>query len=127
MKGTVVIVGLGLIGGSIALCIRARHPKAHIIGVDISEQTILAGDSLGIIDEGTTNLADVIADADLLIFCCPVQQTEKIFSRAARVSIERQFTDNRYGKYKNASDGTCSDASGSGIHVYWGASDGGFS
>ncbi|MBC1434708.1 prephenate dehydrogenase [Paenilisteria rocourtiae] len=80
MKGTVVIVGLGLIGGSIALCIRARHPKAHIIGVDISEQTILAGDSLGIIDEGTTNLADVIADADLLIFCCPVQQTEKFLA-----------------------------------------------
>ncbi|WP_430534139.1 prephenate dehydrogenase [Listeria rocourtiae] len=80
MKGTVVIVGLGLIGGSIALCIRARHPQARIIGVDISEQTILAGDSLGIIDEGTTNLADVIADADLLIFCCPVQQTEQFLA-----------------------------------------------
>ncbi|MBC1457460.1 prephenate dehydrogenase [Listeria newyorkensis] len=80
MKGTVVIVGLGLIGGSIALCIRAKHPQAHIIGVDISEQTILAGDSLGIIDEGTTNLVDVIARADLLVFCCPVQQTEQFLA-----------------------------------------------
>ncbi|MBC2105192.1 prephenate dehydrogenase [Listeria booriae] len=80
MKGTVVIVGLGLIGGSIALCIRAKHPQAHIIGVDISEQTILSGDSLGIIDEGTTNLADVVSRADLLVFCCPVQQTERFLA-----------------------------------------------
>ncbi len=34
-KKRVVIIGLGLIGGSIALAIRKKHPAVTIIGIDL--------------------------------------------------------------------------------------------
>ena len=43
MKGRVFVIGLGLIGGSLALCIKKEHEDATIIGFDInSEQARLA-------------------------------------------------------------------------------------
>ncbi|MDC9221308.1 prephenate dehydrogenase/arogenate dehydrogenase family protein, partial [Clostridioides difficile] len=81
MKGTVVIVGLGLIGGSIALAIKAQHPEAHIIGIDVSYHSLEVGKSLGVIDEiGESILIDG-PKADLLIFCCPVKETEQLLMR----------------------------------------------
>lgn len=81
MKGTIVIVGLGLIGGSIALAIKAKHPEAHIIGIDVSYHSLEVGKSLGVIDEiGESILIDG-PKADLLIFCCPVKETEQLLMR----------------------------------------------
>ncbi len=40
-----------LIGGSIALAIKAKHPEAHIIGIDVSYHSLEVGKSLGVIDE----------------------------------------------------------------------------
>ncbi|MFX3801914.1 prephenate dehydrogenase, partial [Streptococcus suis] len=39
MKKTFLIVGLGLIGSSLALCIRKDHPDYHLIGFDTNEQS----------------------------------------------------------------------------------------
>ncbi|WP_143754837.1 prephenate dehydrogenase/arogenate dehydrogenase family protein, partial [Listeria seeligeri] len=88
MKGTVVIVGLGLIGGSIALAIKAKHPEAHIIGIDVSYHSLEVGQSLGVIDEiGESILIDG-PKADLLIFCCPVKETEQLLNRLPGIALK---------------------------------------
>ncbi len=51
MKDTILLAGIGLIGGSIALAIKKEHPHKRIIGVDISEEQLTAALKLGIIDE----------------------------------------------------------------------------
>ncbi|WP_088825459.1 prephenate dehydrogenase [Listeria goaensis] len=90
MKGTVVIVGLGLIGGSIALSIKAKHKEAHIIGIDVSLNTLEEGLSLGIIDEiGESVLIDA-PKADLLIFCCPVKETEELVRHLPGLNLKEQ-------------------------------------
>jgi len=35
---TILLAGLGLIGGSIALAIKKEHPGKRIIGFDVSEE-----------------------------------------------------------------------------------------
>ncbi|MFP3361540.1 prephenate dehydrogenase, partial [Planococcus sp. SIMBA_143] len=43
MNGTVLIIGMGLIGGSLALCIKKEHPDAKIIGHDVNDKEVRLG------------------------------------------------------------------------------------
>lgn len=65
----IAIIGIGLIGGSIAL--RINGFRTNIIGVDKSEEHLDKALELGIIDE-KMNLDDAIAIADLVILAIPV-------------------------------------------------------
>ena len=55
--GTVAIVGVGLIGGSIGLALRARGLSGRVIGIGRSEARLDEAVALGAIDEATTDLA----------------------------------------------------------------------
>ncbi|EUJ19624.1 prephenate dehydrogenase [Listeria aquatica] len=88
MKGNVVIVGLGLIGGSIALAIREQHQEAHIIGLDVSMRTLETGLELGVIDEIGESLLIDAKRADLLIFCCPVKETEALLRHLPKLKLK---------------------------------------
>ncbi|NEU31143.1 prephenate dehydrogenase [bacterium LRH843] len=77
MKRTVLIVGLGLIGGSIALSIRNEH-DVHIRGFDISEEQLKMALSLKVIDEATSSIEEGVVNADLIIFATPVLKTEEL-------------------------------------------------
>ncbi len=70
--GTVTIVGVGLIGGSIGLALRARGLADRIVGVGRSEQSLSEAESLGIIDESSTDLPQAVARADVAVICTPV-------------------------------------------------------
>ena len=71
---TLVIVGVGLIGGSVGLAVRARGVFRRIIGVGRSEETLAIAVRAGCIDEGATDLADVARIADLIVVCTPVDR-----------------------------------------------------
>ncbi len=73
----VCVVGLGLIGGSIALAIQREH-DAFIIGVEVDENQLKLAESLKIIDQGTRSLAEGVCEADLIIFATPVTKTEEL-------------------------------------------------
>jgi prephenate dehydrogenase len=66
------IVGLGLIGGSIALAAREIWPKALVIGVD-DKEVLETAMRLHAIDVAADDLI-VLAEADLVILAAPVQQ-----------------------------------------------------
>ena len=76
------IVGLGLIGGSIALAARQIWPAGLVIGVDrkdVLERAMV----LHAIDVAADDPV-VLAEADLVILAAPIQQNLEILSRAAR-------------------------------------------
>ncbi|GLB57987.1 prephenate dehydrogenase [Cytobacillus sp. NCCP-133] len=78
MRGKVFIIGLGLIGGSLALSIKRSHSESIIIGFDINhEQSRLAG-MLGIVDEIVPGIVEGASEADLILIAAPVQETERI-------------------------------------------------
>jgi prephenate dehydrogenase len=70
--GTVAIVGVGLIGGSIGLALRARGLNGRVIGIGRDEARLDEAVALGVIDEGTTDLEAGVAAAEVVVVCTPV-------------------------------------------------------
>jgi prephenate dehydrogenase len=68
----IAVVGLGLIGGSIALAVRRRWPSVAILAVD-RQPVIERALGMQIVDEGNTS-AGSVDGADLLVLAAPVLQ-----------------------------------------------------
>lgn len=69
---TLVIVGVGLLGGSVALAAKRRGIVRRVIGAGRNTQRLDAACSAGIIDAVAGSLAEAAAQADLLINALPV-------------------------------------------------------
>jgi len=81
--GTVVIVGVGLIGGSVGLALRDRGRALRVVGVGRDPGRLDEALRLGAIDEGTTDLARASAGADVVVVCTPVDRIAADVVRAA--------------------------------------------
>lgn len=78
---TAGVVGLGLIGGSMALGLRAAG--ARVLGVDVDEVALALALQRGAIDAASTDL-DTVAGADLVIVATPLAQVAAVGIAAAR-------------------------------------------
>lgn len=68
----IAIIGVGLIGGSVALAARQRgHAVKGFARSEASRQRALEA---GVVAEATIDLAEAVADADLVLACTPVGQ-----------------------------------------------------
>ncbi len=74
LEETLVIVGVGLIGGSIAAAARQRRVARRVIGVGRNPQRLSAVLEAALVDDVTTDLADAARHATLMIFCTPVEE-----------------------------------------------------
>ena len=70
----ILIVGVGLIGGSLALALRKSGYAGHIAGIDRSEEALRRALELGLIDEAAVSLAEAAGKADLILVAAPVAQ-----------------------------------------------------
>lgn len=68
---TVVILGLGLIGGSLARALRKSGFSKHFVGYGHREPSLRRGVELGVIDDYTLDLDEAIDRADILVLCAP--------------------------------------------------------
>jgi cyclohexadieny/prephenate dehydrogenase len=66
------LVGLGLIGSSIARAARHLNLARTIAATDLDESVLQRVRELGLADVATRNVADAVAGADLVILCVPV-------------------------------------------------------
>ena len=69
----VTIIGVGMMGGSLGMAIRAAGVAGRIIGVDTRADILERAEALGVIDEGTTDLQKGVADADCVLLAAPVK------------------------------------------------------
>lgn len=76
---TIVIVGVGLIGGSFARAMRQAGFDGRILGVS-SPATVAKATRLGVIDEALP-LEDAAAQADLVFLSQPIRQILDIFPK----------------------------------------------
>lgn len=88
MKGRVFVIGLGLIGGSLALCVKAQHRDCKIIGFDIYEEQGKLAKMLGVVDELTDSIEASAKEADLILIATPVQETERILDLLAGIPLK---------------------------------------
>jgi prephenate dehydrogenase len=66
------IIGVGLLGGSIGMAIKAALSNCEIIGYGHRAETLERAVQVGAIDRGTSDLKSAVSDADLVILCTPV-------------------------------------------------------
>ena len=70
-ESRVAIVGLGLMGGSLAGALRGKCRA--VVGVARRDETLTEARAHRLIDEGTTELADGVRNADIAILATPVR------------------------------------------------------
>jgi cyclohexadieny/prephenate dehydrogenase len=68
----VTIIGLGLIGSSIARAVQAQMPTVRLTGHDASPEVRERARKIGFCDDITDTAGASVLDADLVIFCVPV-------------------------------------------------------
>lgn len=73
MLDKLVIVGVGLIGGSVALAAKRAHLARRIVGVGRAGENMRAAVELGVIDAAEP-METAVADADLVLLAMPVGQ-----------------------------------------------------
>jgi prephenate dehydrogenase len=81
--GSVAIIGVGLIGGSVGLALRTRNLANEVIGVGRNSQTLDQAVRLGAIHRGTTDVEAAVAGAEVVVVCTPVDRVADDVCRAA--------------------------------------------
>ncbi|MDQ3184981.1 MAG: prephenate dehydrogenase/arogenate dehydrogenase family protein [Pseudomonadota bacterium] len=76
-----VIIGVGLIGGSFALALRKAGLVKNIVGVGRSRENLQHARKLGAIDEIASNLQLALKDAELVFLAVPGGQTGGIMAQ----------------------------------------------
>jgi cyclohexadieny/prephenate dehydrogenase len=80
---TLTVVGVGLLGGSVAMAARQRGLAERIVGVDQHPALLERVLRAGLVDEGSLALADGVREADLVVFCTPVDRiAEQVLAAA---------------------------------------------
>ncbi len=68
----IALIGLGLIGSSIARAVRAKLPETEVVGHAASEKTRARSRELGFCHRVEDSMAEAVKGADLVIACAPV-------------------------------------------------------
>jgi cyclohexadieny/prephenate dehydrogenase len=92
--GTLAIVGVGLLGGSIALSARRRGVAGRVVGTDTSREAVRRALAGGLLDEACPSLEGAVGGAEVVVFCTPVDCiAEGVRSAAAACAPGTLLTD----------------------------------
>lgn len=78
--GKLVVCGVGLIGGSFALALKAAGAVGEVVGIGRSRATLEEALRLGVIDRIAADWRDAARDADLVLLAMPVGQMEAVMA-----------------------------------------------
>ena len=70
----ITIVGVGLLGGSLARVCKNKHLVENVVGFGRNPEKLKKAQDLGIIDSGTTDLETAVKNSDLVVLCTPVSK-----------------------------------------------------
>lgn len=88
------IIGLGLIGGSLALALRRARPELRILGVDVDTGALKRALAEGAIDASATPDSAPLADCDVVVLAQPAAALlDSILPAAARMAPGTVLTD----------------------------------
>jgi prephenate dehydrogenase len=77
------IIGLGLIGGSLARALRQASQVEHIVGCGRSLANLQRGLELGVVDSYTLKVAEAVQDADMVFVAVPLGAMRGVFQQMA--------------------------------------------
>lgn len=93
MINKLCIVGVGLIGGSLAKSLRAGGHVTEIVGYGRSLANLQLAADLGVIDYAEVSLAAAVRGADMVVLAVPVGSMKDIFAELAQLPFDGVITD----------------------------------
>lgn len=92
--GRLVVVGLGLIGGSFAKGMREKGLFDEVVGVDLDAESRRLAVELGVVDRCETELAAACQGAAVIQLAVPILAMEKLLGQLAKLELgEAVLTD----------------------------------
>ena len=86
-ESRVLIVGLGLIGGSLAAALSDRGSCLEVLAFDRNWQTLIVAREQSIIARGFQNLAEAVVEADIIVLAVPVLAMSAIIEQLATLEL----------------------------------------
>lgn len=88
------IIGVGLIGGSLALALKESNFVKEVIGFGRNQQNLDLALELGVIDAHTKSITEAVHGADIIVIATPVQSVANVLVEIAPiVSSQAVITD----------------------------------
>lgn len=81
----IAVIGLGLIGGSLVRALRAQADVKHVAGCVKTESDATLARQLNLADSVTTNMADAVAGADIVVVAVGVEAMGPVFEQLREV------------------------------------------
>lgn len=82
----VAVVGVGLIGGSLALALKQR-PDVVVIGCDSNPASLRTALARGAVDEVTDRLEEAVCESDVVFLSAPVSELYALVDRLAELPL----------------------------------------
>ncbi|WP_256757307.1 prephenate dehydrogenase [Cohnella sp. WQ 127256] len=83
----IAIFGVGLIGGSLALCFKGK-PGVEVVGHSINPASTEKYVARGVVDWATTSIPEAAKDADFLFLCVPVGRLEEYVDELSKLPLK---------------------------------------
>ncbi len=88
------IIGVGLIGGSLARALKQANAVDHVLGCGRNVDSLKTAIKLGVIDEYATDPAKAVEDADVIVLATPLKTTESLLKKMQpQIKAEAIITD----------------------------------
>ncbi len=87
MIGRLVVIGLGLIGGSFAKGLRESGLCQEVVGVDLDPQSRQLAVELGVVDRCEEDLVAACQGADVIQLAVPILAMEKLLAKLAGMDL----------------------------------------
>ncbi len=81
--GHLVVIGVGLIGGSFSLALQRAGAVTRVSGVGRNAENLKLAEELGIVDGWSHDIAEAVRDADVVLLAVPMQAYESVFAAMA--------------------------------------------
>lgn len=77
---TLLVIGLGLIGGSFAMACKAQRVVASVIGYDRNPESLAGATTRGLVDQAESNLIAAVQRADIIFIAVPILATNSLLT-----------------------------------------------
>ncbi|UVI32406.1 prephenate dehydrogenase [Paenibacillus spongiae] len=84
----IAIFGVGLIGGSLALCFKGK-PGLTVVGHSVRESSVAKYVARGVVDHATTSMREAAEDADFIFLCVPVGMLEGYLNELSQFKLKK--------------------------------------
>ena len=97
----ILILGVGMIGGSLAAALKQQGYPGVIRGSDVREEELVLGQQMGLIDSGDTDPLTQLDGISMIVLCVPVMAIGSLIERLAPHVADRDIVVTDVGSSKS--------------------------